>query len=145
MKASARSFVWWPQIDNNLEQLVKNCDECQSTRYLPPVAPLQPWEWPQRPWAQVHTDYAGPFMNKYFLLLVDAHSKWIEVRPVNNATSTVTIDQLHSLFTKYRLPEMLVTGNGTVFTSDEFNTFTKQNGIHHARSASYHPASVKTS
>ena len=38
---------------------------------------------------------------------------------------------------------MLVTGNGTVFTSDEFNRFTKQNGIHHMRSASYHPASVQ--
>ena len=49
MKALARSFVWWPQIDNDLEELVKNCDDCQSTRHLPPVAPLQPWEWPQRP------------------------------------------------------------------------------------------------
>ena len=39
------------------------------------------------------------------------------------------------------LPEMLATDNGTVFTSDEFNRFTKQNGIRHIRSASYHPAS----
>ena len=31
MKALARSFVWWPQIDNDLEELVKNCDDCQST------------------------------------------------------------------------------------------------------------------
>ena len=104
MKALARSFVWWPQIDNDLEELVKNCDDCQSTRHLPPVAPLQPWEWPQRPWARVHVDYAGPFMNKYFLLLVDAHSKWIEVRPVNNATSTVTIDQLRTFNFCYTWP-----------------------------------------
>ena len=96
--------MWWPQIDNDLEKLVKNCDDCQSTRHLPPVAPLQPWEWPQRPWARVHVDYARPFMNKYFLLLVDAHSKWIEVRPVNNATSTVTIDQLRSIFATHGLP-----------------------------------------
>ena len=46
MKALARSFVWWPQIDNDLEELVKNCDDCKSTQHLPPVAPLQPWEWP---------------------------------------------------------------------------------------------------
>ena len=105
------------------------------------MAPLQPWEWPQRPWVRVHADYAGPFMNKYFLLLVDAHSKWIEVRPVNNATSIITIDQLRSIFTTHGLPEMLVTDNGTVFTSDEFNRFTKQNGIRHVRSVPYHPAS----
>ena len=64
----SRSFVWWPQIDTDLEELVKNCDDCQSTRRLPPAAPLQPWEWPQKPWARVHADYAGPFLNKYFSL-----------------------------------------------------------------------------
>ena len=141
MKALARSFVWWPQIDKDLEELVKNCNDCQSTRHLPPLAPLRPWEWPQRPWARVHADYARPFMNKHFLLLVDVHSKWIEVRPVNNTTSTATVDQLRSIFATHGLPEMLVTDNGTVFTSDEFNRFTKQNGICHVRSAFYHPAS----
>ena len=42
MKALTRSFVWWPHIDNDFEELVKNCDDCQSTQHLPPVAPLQP-------------------------------------------------------------------------------------------------------
>ena len=36
---------------------------------------------------------------------------------------------------------MLVTDNGTVFTSDEFSRFTKQNGIRHVRSAPYYPVS----
>ena len=141
MKALARSFVWRPQIDKDLEELVKNRNGFQSTRHLPPVAPLQPREWPQGPWARVYADYVGPFMNKYFLLLVDAHSKWIEVRPVNNATSTVTVDQLCLIFATHGLPEMLVTDNGTVFTSEEFNRFTKQNGIHHVGLAPYYPAS----
>ena len=141
MKALARSFVWWPQLDKDIEELVKNCEDCQQSRHLPPVAPLQPWEWPQRPWVRVHADYAGPFMNKYFLILVDSHSKWIEVKPVNNATSTVTIDQLRSIFATHGIPEMLVTDNGSVFTSEEFEKFTKQNGIRHVKSAPYHPAS----
>ena len=141
MKALARSFVWWPQLDKDIEELVKNCDDCQQSRHLPPVAPLQPWEWPQRPRVRVHADYAGPFMNKYFLILVDSHSKWIEVKPVNNATSTVTIDQLRSIFATHGIPEMLVTDNGSVFTSEEFEKFTKQNGIRHVKSAPYHPAS----
>ena len=36
---------------------------------------------------------------------------------------------------------MFVTDNGTVFTSDEFNSFYKQNGIHHVRLTPYHAAS----
>ena len=29
MKALARSFVWWPQLDSDLESLVQSCEECQ--------------------------------------------------------------------------------------------------------------------
>ena len=36
---------------------------------------------------------------------------------------------------------MLVSDNGSVFTSDEFERFVKQNGIRHVKSAPYHPAS----
>ena len=31
MKALARSFVWWPGLDGDLESVVKDCDKCQST------------------------------------------------------------------------------------------------------------------
>ena len=24
------------------------------------MAPIQPWEWPERPWSRLHVDYAGP-------------------------------------------------------------------------------------
>ena len=62
MKTLARSFVWWPQIDDDLEEVVKRCKQCQCLRNQPPVAPLQPWEWPEKPWVRVHADYAGPFL-----------------------------------------------------------------------------------
>ena len=65
----------------------------------------------------------------------------MEVKAVTNATSTVTIDQMRSIFATHGLPEMLVTDNGTVFTSNEFKSFTKQNGIRHVTFAPYHPAS----
>ena len=61
-------------------------------------------------------------MNKNFLFLVDAYSKWIEVRTINNVTSTVTIDQLGSIFATHGLPEVLVTNNNTVINlTDSLN------------------------
>jgi len=40
MKELARSFVWWPCIDKDLEERVKTCDQCQRTRKAPSVAPF---------------------------------------------------------------------------------------------------------
>ena len=75
MKAFARSYVYWPGIDGDIEIQVKKCSVCHMNRKEPPVAPLHPWEWSDKPWLRVHADYARPFMGKMFLILVDAHSK----------------------------------------------------------------------
>ncbi len=32
------------------------------------------------PWQKIHADYSGPFLNKYYtLILIDSYSKWPEV------------------------------------------------------------------
>ena len=90
MKSLARQYVWWPGIDSDLEQKVKTCQACQSSRKNPAPAPLHPWEWPRGPWSRIHADYTGPFMGQMFLLLVDAHTKWMDVHIVSSATSQST-------------------------------------------------------
>ena len=138
MKNLARSYVWWPQVDKDIEIVVKTCYECQQTRHSPPVAPLHPWEWPHRPWAQLHIDYAGPVDGKMLLVVVDAHSKWLDVVIVTSATSSITIEKLRGMFATHGIPDIIVSDNGTVFTSEEFETFMKLNGIRHIKTAPYH-------
>ena len=140
MKSLARSFVWWPGLDKALEDKVKACEHCQHSQHLPVMAPIQPWEWPERPWSRLHVDYAGPLRGHMFLVVVDAHSKWMEVRPVKSATSTATISQLRAIFATHGIPELLVSDNGSAFTSSEFEEFMRLNGIRHSTSAPYHPA-----
>ena len=46
MKGLARGYVWWPNMDKEID-VVKQCDTCQSSRFLPPVpsmgmAPMNP-------------------------------------------------------------------------------------------------------
>ena len=50
-------------------------------------------------------------------------------------------DHLHMIFATHGLPKVLVTDNGSQFTSAEFKMFTQSNGVHHSFSAPYHPAS----
>ena len=59
----------------------------RATKKTSPCSPLHSWECPARAWSRVHVDYAGPFMEKMFLLIIDAHSKWMYIHCVNSATS----------------------------------------------------------
>ena len=141
MKALARMYVWWPGIDAEIEKSVQLCEKCQEMQSSPPLAPLNPWKWPTRPWARLHLDFAGPLEGKMFLILIDAHSKWIEAVATSSTSSNVVIEELHTVFAKFGIPETIVTDNGSGFVSKEFETFLKKNGIRHTTSAPYHPAS----
>ena len=81
----------------------KTCNQChlQLTRHSPPLSPLHPWEWLQRPWTRrIHVDYTCPFLGK-------------------NITTAATIDKLRSMFATYGLTEILVSDNGTSYNSSD--------------------------
>ena len=140
MKNIARSYIWWPGLYGNIEQVAKSCEDCQAVKNSPPVAPLHPWVWPTRPFQRVHIDFAGPFQGAMFLVAVDAYSKWPEVFVMQSTTVNKTIEILRHVFAMYGLPEQLVSDNGPQFTSEEFAIFMKLNGVKHTRSAPYHPS-----
>ena len=104
-------------MDGELEDAVKHCVKCQEHQKAPAKAPMHPWEWPERPWARVHIDYAGPIQGKMVLVIVDAHSKWLVAHIVHTANSRATIEKLRSVFATDGLPELLVSDNGSPFTS----------------------------
>ncbi|XP_033760674.1 uncharacterized protein K02A2.6-like [Pecten maximus] len=106
---------------------------------MPKSAPVHPWEWPSNPWQRIHVDFAGPFMNFMFLIVIDAHSKWPEVFIMRSTTTTLIIELLRNLFARHGIPEQLVSDNGPQFISEEFRQFMKQNGIRHSTSSPYHP------
>ena len=141
MKSLARTYVWWPGLDKDIEKSVRQCNACQEKQATPPVAPLNPWKWPSRPWARLHLDFAGPFQGKLFLIMIDAHSKWIEAVCTSSTSSTVVIEELRTVFSSFGLPETIVTDNGSGFTSGEFKEFLRGNGVRHITSAPYHPTS----
>ena len=80
-------------------------------------------------------------MGKMFLVVIDAHTKWIDVEIVNSTSAVSTINKLSSLFATHGIPEQLVSDNGSGFQSEEFKQFTTQNGIKHIFTSPYHPSS----
>ena len=84
MKSLARLHVWWPNLDSDIEQTVRDCSDCQA---MTPLKVNNPWIWPTRPWQRLHVDFAGPFNGGMFLIVVDAKSKWMEVVPMSSTSA----------------------------------------------------------
>ncbi|XP_042147460.1 uncharacterized protein K02A2.6-like [Ixodes scapularis] len=141
MKALARSTVWWPGINQDIERKVRTCLPCQETRPQPARARLHPWEFARNPWSRIHIDFAGPFQGKVFLLVVDAHSKWLEVIQIASMSSAAVCQRLRVLFATHGVPDTIVSDNGTAFVSQEFEEFLQRNQIRHVKVAPYHPSS----
>ncbi|CAH8499886.1 unnamed protein product [Dicrocoelium dendriticum] len=141
MKTIARSFVYWPNIDADLERLVKTCSRCALVSKSPRKTELASWPLPTKPWQRIHADFFGPVNGQHFLIVVDSYSKWPEVFPMEHATSGATIKVLGTLFSHHGIPEILVTDNGSQFTSYQFAEYCSQVGITHLRTPPFHPQS----
>ncbi|XP_011641388.1 uncharacterized protein K02A2.6-like [Pogonomyrmex barbatus] len=96
------------------------------------------WEYPKEQWSRIHIDYVGPFMNQYFLVVVDAYTKWLEVIPTTSITVTSTINILKKLYVTFGLPITQVSDNGRQFKSEEMLRFLKKNGIQAKFTAPFH-------
>ena len=127
MKALARSYVWWPGLDTDIETTAK--------------APVHHWERSNAPWTRILVDFAGPFLGKMFLVLYDTYSKWIELFALNNIKTATLIKCLRRTFSTHGIPYFIVSDNGPSFTSSEFKMFCLCNGIKHLTIAPYSPSS----
>ena len=139
MRALARFYVWWPNVDEEVETYVKKCSSCQQNRPREPESLLFAWNAPSEPWSRIHVDYAGPFEGKYWLVVIDAFSKWLEIKPMQDFTATVTVKALWETFCRFGLPRVIVSDNGPQFIASEFKDFCTANNITHIHATPYHP------
>ncbi|XP_048479045.1 uncharacterized protein LOC125488966 [Plutella xylostella] len=76
-KSLARTKMWWPGIDGDIQRSVLACSTCSALRPAPPAAPPAPWPRDPAPWTRLHIDYMQ-FAQRFYLIVVDSHSKWVE-------------------------------------------------------------------
>ncbi|XP_064464136.1 uncharacterized protein K02A2.6-like [Ornithodoros turicata] len=114
MKMLARSYIWWPGLDKDIESRVRNCEQCSAVAAQEIPVPLHQWEQPDKAWHRLHADFAE-LHGKHYLIVIDAFSKWPDI--------------------------IQMTDNGPPFTSQVFEDFFKQRGIHHVLTPPYHPQS----
>ncbi|XP_034279660.2 uncharacterized protein K02A2.6-like [Pantherophis guttatus] len=128
-------------MDIDITKWVGRCQPCQESRPDPPTAPVWEWERPQGPWSRIHIDFAGPFHGQTFMVIVDAFSKWLEIKLMRATTTDAVIKELRQLFPTHGLPDVLVLDNGPQFTATQFEGYLADLGVRHVLSAPFHPAS----
>ena len=61
MKSLARSYVYWPRLDTQIEDTARTCETCgKYGKNLPKIVD-HPWARTSAPFQRVHADFAGPF------------------------------------------------------------------------------------
>ena len=140
MKQLARSTVYWPRIDFDIENLCRKCTSRGQFQNKPDKPSIHPWMMPEKPWSRLHLDHAINFLGRNWLVLVDAYSKYPCIHPTTSTSSKSTTAILEQEFAHFGYPHTLVTDNATTFMSQEFQAWCKQRGIVHLTGAPYHPA-----
>ncbi|GFS06424.1 Pol polyprotein [Elysia marginata] len=135
--ALTKTSVWWPNISSHIENMVRKCSVCAKLR---PVAkePLLPSSFPEHHWSRVAMDLFD-LHGKTYLLLVDYHSRWPEIRIRDHLTSAAVIVRLKSIFATHGIPDVLVSDNGPQFASAEFRKFTEEFSFTYTTSSPRYP------
>ena len=64
----ARTTVFWPNINYDIEQLTKQCEACQEHQARQQKAPLLPHDVPPAPWTRLGTDLLSLNRQEYLLV-----------------------------------------------------------------------------
>ena len=141
MKSLARQMCWWPELDSDVATTARNCEACLHKQKSRPKN-WTPWPESYAPWQRVHADFCGPFLNRYYaLVMIDSYSKWPEVFLTSMPTTSFVIQALRKCFSREGIPQVLVTDNGSQFCSGEMKTWLDSIGCRHLRTAPRHPCS----
>lgn len=121
-KTRARSCVFWPEINKDLDNYVTSCVPCAKLMPNNQKEPLLNHDIEPLPWYKIGMDICT-FDEKYYLVMIDYYSKFIEVCKLDNLSSDCVINYCKSIFARHGIPSYVVTDCGTQFTSDKFKMF----------------------
>ena len=98
--------------------------------------------WEQaKPWQRLHMDWLYIPTQGEILVIVDAGSGWIEAFPCENRSTKLVVKCLRDVFSRFGIPETLVSDNGKEFIAAELKEWLKLQGCHKMESPLYSPRS----
>ena len=140
-RARARQTVYWPNIDNDIANVVSSCRQCE--KYLPscPKEPLCQEPTPSRPFEVVSADYFS-YAGRCYLIYVDRLTGWPIVYAYNrDPTARDLLKALRETFAATGVPVKMRSDGGPQFRAKRVRDFLQTWGVDWKPSTPYYPQS----
>ena len=136
----ARESMFWPRMSTELKEYISKCDVCLAHRASPGKEQILQHDTTERPWSKIGADLCE-LRGRTLLVVCDYYSNFVEVESLTKITTFGVTRALKIMFSRYGVPDMLVSDNGPQFSSKEFSLFSKTWGFHHTTSSPHYPQS----
>lgn len=133
-RAFIHSKVWFPGINDRVDNFIKNCIACQAITSSKLMEPLKMSGMPGESWSALSADFCGPLPSgDYLFLLIDEYSRYPVVEIVRSVCANTVIPVLDKVLSAYGIPNVIKTGNGSPFTSFQFREYANNTGFTHRK------------
>ena len=140
-KQRARLTIYWPGLDNDIDNIILNCQQCQDHLPSNNKEPIIQKPRPSQPFQEVAVDLCS-YAGQDYLVMVDCHTDWPDIIPMTRNTTTSQITTaLKQSFCRTAIPDIVWSDGGPQFTSHKFTQFALQWGFRHNTSSPHYPQS----
>lgn len=136
-KSRAHELLYWPNMNEQIENIISKCHICQVNQSQNIKEPMVQSKLPNLPFTKVTCDILE-YSQKYYLVLIDYYSKWIELINLKNKNSTSIIDAWLEIFSRFGFPKTLLADNNP-FDSYECKNFARENNFQIITSSPNYP------
>ena len=134
----ARQSVRWPRITQDIKDRIQGCRFCLEKQPSQKKEPLLSLGLPDRPFHRYAVDICE-IKNSHFLVGVDYYSRYIDIVHLQRLTSKTVIAKMKNWFAGHGIPEVVISDNGTQFSSSEFQSFAEDWNFQHITTSPHYP------
>lgn len=145
---SIQKVYYWPELNRHVYKHVHECISCKqikpSTEHT--IVPTGKYRNPKTVGRVISLDLVGPLppsrmvKHTWLMVAVDAFSRYVFAKSCVRATAQAITDWIEKeIFFKFDIPEIMITDNGTQFTSEWFKHFLQAYKVKHETTPVYHP------